>query len=105
MEGLEQSIGHPAANPLEPALQLEDSSNSNVLDRAVHPQQGPMVEDSAVTKAEKLERHGVADGVEESSSKRRKLDLENGDQSPTRSERQKGVAPIKKESVASRSTY
>ena len=81
-------------------MELVQSSNPHTLDKTVHPQQIPMTEDSAVTKAEKLERHGVADGVEESSSKRRKVDSENGNRGPIQSERQKGVAPIKKESVA-----
>ncbi len=86
-------------NPLEPAIELEESSTSDLLDKNIHPQQSPTAEDSAVTKAEKFERHGIADGVEGSPLKRRKLDSENGSQGPTRSERQKGVAPIKKESV------
>ena len=81
-------------------MELVESSNIHLLDKTVHPQQIPMTEDSAVTRAEKFERHGVADGVEESSSKRRKLDSENGNRGPIQSERRKGVAPIKKESVA-----
>lgn len=100
MEGLEPSNGHPPPNPLEPAVDLVESSTPHSLDKTVHPQQVQMAEDSAVTKAEKFERHGLADGVEESSSKRRKLDSENGNRGPIQSERQKGVAPIKKESVA-----
>lgn len=100
MEGLEPSTDLSPPNPLEPAIHLDDSSNSDLLDKTVHPQQLPMTEDSAVTKAEKIERHGGASGVEESPSKRRKVVSENGNQGPTRSERQKGVAPIKKESAA-----
>lgn len=105
MEGLGSSTDRPPPNPLEPAIQLDDSSTSNLLGKTVHPQQVPMTEDSAVTKAEKIERHGSANGVEESPSKRRKVVSENGNQGPTRSERQKGVAPIKKESVALMHTY
>ena len=97
--GLEPSNGHPPPNPLEPAMNLVEYSDPQLLDQNVHPQQIPMTEDSAVTRAEKFERHGIADGVEESSSKRRKLDSENTNRGPTQSERQKGVAPIKKESV------
>ena len=105
MEGLEPSNGYPPPNPLEPAMELVESSNPHMLDKTVHPQQSPMTEDSAVTKAEKFERHGIADGVEESSSKRRKLDSEKGNRGPIQSERQKGVAPIKKESVAPMPSY
>lgn len=105
MDELESSIDRRPPNPLEPAIELDDSSNSDLLDKTVHPHQVPITEDSAVTKAEKIERHGIAHGVEESPSKRRKLVSENGEQGPTRSERQKGVAPIKKESVAWMRTY
>ena len=105
MEGLEPSNGHPPPNPLEPAVELVESPNPRMLDKTVHPQQIPMTGDSAVTKAEKFERHGIADGLEESSSKRRKLDSENGNRGPIQSERQKGVAPIKKESVAPMPSY
>ena len=105
MEGPEPSNGDPPPNPLEPAVGLMESSTPHLLDKTVHPQQIPMTEDSAVTKAEKFERHGIADGVEESSSKRRKLDSENVNRGPIQSERQKGVAPIKKESVAPMPSY
>ena len=81
-------------------MELKESSNSDLLGKIVHPQQISTAEDSAVTKAEKFERHGIAGGVEDSpTTKRRKLDSDNGAQGPTRSERQKGVAPIKIESV------
>ena len=101
MEELKPDNRNPPPNPLEPAVGLVESSKPHLLNKTVHPQQIPMTEDSAVTKSEKFERHGIADGVEESSSsKRRKLDSENGNRGPTQSERQKGVAPIKKESVA-----
>lgn len=130
-------------NPLEPATQLKPSSESASLDKSVHPQQAHSAEDSAVTKAEKYERHGVGAAVEESpaeaeshsaeghveASPSKRINLDNAtdheaqdshvasgdveespskgmkleDQSaneakaPTRSERQKGVAPIKPE--------
>lgn len=106
MAGMEySSSGDPPPNPLEPAIKLEKSLNSDVLDKTVHPQQAPNAEDSAVTKAEKFERHGIAGVVEETPSKRRKLEPEIGTQHPTRSERQKGVAPIKKESASSMPIY
>ena len=99
------SNGDAPSNPMEPATKLELPSNSDLLDMTIHPQQLSTAEDSAVTRAEKVERHGNADGVEESPSKRRKLDSENGTEGPTRSERQKGVAPIKAESVSPMSIY
>ena len=101
MAGIAHSHGGPPCNPLEPAINLEKPSNGELLEQTVHPQQLPTTEDSAVTTAEKYERHGISDGIEESSSKRRRVDTESVIQGPTRSERQKGVAPIKKESVSS----
>jgi len=129
MAEMEQDGGHLPSNPLEPATQLKDPSESNSLDKSVHPQQVQSTEDSAVTKAEKYERHGFDGFARESPSKRIKLEnfTENGDekyevhgiegvreespskkigsenmvenevQGPSRSERQKGVAPIKQE--------
>lgn len=97
MAEMENNNGDPPPNPLEPAIKLEEFSNSKLIDKTVHPQQVPTAEDSAVTKAEKVERHSIADGVGESPSKRRKLGSENGIQGPIRSERQKGVAPVKPE--------
>lgn len=105
MAEVEYSSRDPPPNPLEPAINLEESSNSALIDKAVHPQQIPTTGDSAVTKAEKFERHGIADDVDLSPSKRRKLDPESVIQGSTRSERQKGVAPIKKESVYSVPIY
>ena len=97
MAEMEYNNTNPPRNPLEPAIQSNESSNSNLIDKIVHPQQLPTAEDSTVTEAEKLERHSIADGVGESPSKRRRLDSENGIRGPIRSERQKGVAPIKPE--------
>lgn len=105
MAEMQYSNADAPPNPLEPAIKLRDPSNSGLVDQNIHPLQVSAVEDSAVTKAEKFERHGStdADGVEESPSKRRKIISENETQRPTRSERQKGVAPIKPESVSSTS--
>ena len=96
-------------NPLEPSTALIPESVRGATASTVHPQKDVAAEDSAVTKAEKFERHAVVDGYEESSTKRVKLDLgddtgSNG-QSITRSERQKGVAPIKAESVLASTKY
>lgn len=109
------------ANPIEPSAKLQPRRAEDDLERVVHPQAMPIAEDSAVTTAEKVERHGAASGneVHESPSKKRKLaeeeakdgDLgfetddnnskrnkgQNQDGPSVRSERQKGVAPIKAE--------
>ena len=97
--------GNSQPNPLEPDMKLEEPSNSDMLDKTLHPQQVPTTVDSAVTKAEKFERHGITQGVEESPSKRIKLDLEDEPQILTQTERRKGVAPIKKESVFAMLTH
>ncbi|KAL8691477.1 MAG: hypothetical protein Q9218_003304 [Villophora microphyllina] len=85
------------ANPLEPLDQLNALSNVNDIDREAHPQSTILAEDSAVTKAEKLERHGAQeDGIQDPPAKRAKFDNSNR---VTKSERRKGVAPIKPESA------
>lgn len=127
MSGMEQDGGNLPSNPLEPAAQLKDPSESGSLDKSVHPQQAQCTEDSAVTKAEKYERHGVEVAVEDSPAEKIKLEnateyekqnpnsvggdvegsppkriklenvVKNEEQGPTQSERQRGVAPIKEE--------
>ena len=101
---MEHLGGETPPNPLEPAVTLmgpQDHSAANLVEKRAHPQDVQMVGDSAVTKAEKYERHGIENRVAESPSKRRKLEnqQEDGHLGPTKSERQKGVAPIKPESV------
>ncbi len=96
--------GKKPLNPLEPAVTLvgpQDPSAANLVEKRAHFQDVQMAGDSAVTKAEKYERHGTEDIVAESPSKKRKLETqqENGHRGPTKSERQKGVAPIKPESA------
>lgn len=94
-------------NPLDPEEPLK-STSAEVGEETPHPAQPLYAEDSATTKAEKIERHGLTDGdrsdgaVEESPAKRIKLDDESDGgtietHKPTPSERQKGVAPIKTE--------
>ena len=85
------------SNPVDPAKQLKDSASADPLEQTVHPGATVLAEDSAVTKAEKYERHSGQDVVDESPSKRIKLDRHPESQMPTRSERVKGVAPIKAE--------
>ena len=100
---------YAALNPMDPQLELKPQLASPSFEQVIHPQQSLMEEDSAVTKAEKLERHGVEDvedmenRPEESQAKRIKLEPSatpmTGNEAPRRNERQKGVAPIKAESV------
>ncbi len=91
------------ANPTDPETSLKPYVASKSIERVIHPQKTQEDEDSAVTKAEKFERHSAAEHEEEHPSKRVKLETSvetlEGDPSPTKSERQKGVAPIKPESV------
>lgn len=98
---MEQNQGNPPPNPLDPAVSLTGLADPSSINSRVHPQKYQLPEDSAVTKAEKFERHSDANGVEESTSKRRKLDLNKavnpGNSTPNH--RQKGVAPIKAESA------
>ena len=93
--------GETSANPLEPAVTLVGPQDGNVTEKRAHPQDIQMAEDSAVTKAEKYERHGIESVVAESPSKKRKLEnqQENGNHTLSQSERHKGVAPIKPESA------
>lgn len=89
-----------ASNPVESEPgQLTSLS----ADQIVHPPQISLGEDSAVTKAEKIEQHGTTDSGEEPSSKRVKVepsnDFETQQEAPAQNERQKGVTPIKAESV------
>ena len=107
MAGVEHSGGNAPLNPLDPVAVLEEPRAVKEVNGVIHPQSDETMEDSAVTKAEKFERHGLEDCIEESANKRRKLDAnaEDEDQVPTKSERQKGVAPIKAELVLSGKAY
>lgn len=90
-------------NPIESKQVLKPQPNSPSVEQVDYPQRISLEEDSAVTKAEKVERHGPTDSGEPS-SKRVKLepsgDFELRKEAPARLERQKGVTPIKAESVA-----
>lgn len=101
MADLGQSGGDRPLNPLRPVEELKEPSSVNGVDSVVHPQRDQQIGDSAVTKAEKYERHGPSDDPEDSPVKRRRLDgsVENREQGLTKSERIKGVAPIKAESA------
>ncbi|KAL8947314.1 MAG: hypothetical protein Q9222_006391 [Ikaeria aurantiellina] len=90
-----------SANPLDPTTSLAPSSSVSDTDIVAHPQTLVLPEDSAVTKAEKIERHGADDGNREPPAKRTKVE-DSADQVSDRnrvtgSERRKGVAPIKPE--------
>ena len=95
----ERSGGDTPRNPVDPGMELEEPSNPDGINSVVHPQAVTAAEDSAITKAEKYERHGIGGGAEESPSKKRKLDvkLDNGSHGLSNSERRKGEAPIKAE--------
>lgn len=97
---------HSARNPVDPSTDLKPELSSDTVAKAVHPQQTQFDEDSAATKAEKYERHADAQGIDELPSKRIKLDPTPGtvqiSQNLPPSERRKGVAPVKAESVSTR---
>ncbi|KAL8673067.1 MAG: hypothetical protein Q9168_002490 [Polycauliona sp. 1 TL-2023] len=88
-------------NPLDSVETLKPPTSVPDVERVAHPQNTVLDEDSAVTKAEKVERHGRLDESAEPEPKRIKIDLEAEEEAtghgPTRSERRKGVAPIKPE--------
>lgn len=84
-------------NPIEQGLNL---STSNPFEQLVQPQEAPIEEDSAATKAEKIEQHFIEGTSEEPPTKRVKLESnEQVLEAQTKTERQKGVAPIKAECV------
>ncbi|KAL9027455.1 MAG: hypothetical protein Q9196_004022 [Gyalolechia fulgens] len=97
-----QETNIDSSNPLEPLTSLKAPTGVQDVEREAHPQNTIFALDSAVTKAEKIERHGGDDGeYQESPPKRIKVDPssteEVGSDSVTKSERRKGVAPIKPE--------
>ena len=87
-------------NPVEPSQSLKRPLDGEQLEEA-HPPQPILPEDSAVTKAEKVERNGangssVSNG--EPAAKRVKVQEQDQKSTPTDSrDRVKGVAPIKAE--------
>ena len=83
-------------NPIEPTVSLLPDSISE-REQYIHPQKSVDSADSAVTKAEKFERHGATEDLDETPTKRVKLDLGDEEELPIKAERQKGVAPIKAE--------
>lgn len=91
-----QSSEAPPLNPLDQSEALESASTH--MEEA-HPQQPPLPEDSAVTKAKKVERHGGSeDDINERPTKRQRTeDLPNGSLDTRLGGRVKGVAPIKAE--------
>lgn len=91
------------SNPIEPELAPKLPTTSVQLEQVVH----PIGEDSAVTKAAKVERHVIEEDTPEGPPTKRfklepteqVLELELQGQDQTKTGRQKGVAPIKAESV------
>ncbi|KAL8806122.1 MAG: hypothetical protein Q9182_001523 [Xanthomendoza sp. 2 TL-2023] len=90
-------------NPLDPQQSLKLPLDVPDVERTAHPQNTVLTADSAVTTAEKLERHGDQSDFLEPDAKRIKINptanLETGNGDITRSERRKGVAAVKPESV------
>lgn len=91
-----------ASNPIEPFTPLKAPAAVQHEQKEANPQNTIFAVDSAVTKAEKIERHGVNDDeFQESPSKRIKINPSPTDEasndSLTKRERRKGVAPIRKE--------
>lgn len=48
-------------NPIDPDIKLKPNLAPERIERVVHPQRNQEDEDSAVTKAEKFERHAASD--------------------------------------------
>ncbi|KAL8825334.1 MAG: hypothetical protein Q9170_007833 [Blastenia crenularia] len=97
-----QDMDMDKSNPLEPEASLKAPLSVGGVEREAHPQDTIFPLDSATTKAEKIERHGNhEEGFQESAAKRIKIDnpspREVLSDSTTKSERRKGVAPIKPE--------
>lgn len=96
-----------AVNPLDPSEPLRQPPAETVSTEAAHPPQPILPGDSATTKAEKVERHGLpgsnsnSDEFETSPAKRMRLDDNRDRLSTLRTantpERQKGVAHVKAE--------
>ncbi|KAL8879107.1 MAG: hypothetical protein Q9198_003218 [Flavoplaca austrocitrina] len=62
-------------NPLDPVQSLKSPPSIPDVERVAHPQNTILADDSAVTKAEKIERHGGPDDFPESEAKRIKVDF------------------------------
>ena len=99
---MEDSISHHV-NPVNPAETLEPPSYQTNGKESMT-SLAPADPESAITRAEKVERQGgyeVDDGGSPRPSKRIKLEVEreheDQDSAPKQSERVKGVAPIKAE--------
>jgi tRNA-dihydrouridine synthase 3 len=92
-------------NPVDGSQSLKRPLEGEQTEEA-HPPQPILAEDSAVTKAEKVERHGAVEGSEETaepSAKRTKLEESGAVETDNASgvpARVKGVARIKAEYVS-----
>lgn len=90
-------------NPVDDSATLAPPPPGTVTSDAAHPPQPPLPGDSAMTKAEKIERHGFPEpsspgqGGEFENSPAKRIKLEKGQVSSNGRDRQKGVAPIKPE--------
>jgi len=92
------------ANPLNPAESLKRANPDGHIEES-NPAQGPLPgNESAVTKAERVERHGEApDGTELPAAKKARLETHEDTSLPAPvAERRKGQAPIKAEYLIER---
>ncbi|KAK0356081.1 tRNA-dihydrouridine synthase 3 [Friedmanniomyces endolithicus] len=108
--GMADDVEGPISNPLDQSEPLEAGSADNTT-KTANPQAEILPGDSAITKAEKVERHGdtstgdVSADFEHPAPKRRRLEQEPGStaagETEERPTRQKGVTPIRKEFLVS----
>jgi len=85
-------------NPLEPQEPLKIQPQAAEI-KNTHPAPTPQDEDSATTKAEKIERHPYENGLlgDEPPAKRVRLEGATEAAPPAANDRRKGIAPIKAE--------
>ena len=85
-------------NPLDPQEDLKVQPPTAETEIA-HPATAPQDEDSATTKAEKIERHPYENGLRSDEPPTKKVKMETPTEAtpPTTNDRRKGIAPIKAE--------
>ncbi|OJD35757.1 trna-dihydrouridine synthase [Diplodia corticola] len=90
-------------NPVDESAPLVPPPSGTITTEPAHPPQPPLPGDSAITKAEKVERHGLPEpaspppGGEFERSPTKRVKLDKGQAESSGRDRQKGVAPIKPE--------
>lgn len=98
MSTIQGENGVAPTNPLNPAETLKRPLDPDHIEEA-HPPQPPLEQDSAVTKAEKVERHGFEHFGPDAgpAAKRAKTEVDESPATTGELERKKGSAPIKAE--------